>query len=298
MKKKDQALKPEWTILKLIQWATSYFTSHQVETPRVDAEILLAYCLGIKRVDLYIRFDQPLSQHELSVFKDLIKRRSKREPVAYITGLKEFWSIDFNVTPDVLIPRPDTECLVETALECISRKPNSPQKNIFELGTGSGAVIIALCSEHPEHTFFASDLSVKALETAKTNAKKYGLEKTIRFFSGDWMSPINPVTGCFDLIISNPPYIPTTVIETLQPEISKFEPRMALDGDMDGLFALRHLISSAPSFLRPGGSLILEIGHDQKAPVNKLVTACGEYEDWFFRKDYGGNYRVVQINKR
>ena len=112
------------------------------------------------------------------------------------------------------------------------------------------------------------------------------------------MDPVNPTTACFDLIISNPPYIPTTVIETLQPEISEFEPRMALDGDVDGLLALRHLISSAPSFLRSGGSLILEIGHNQKESVDKLVTACGEYGDWFFRKDYGGNYRVAQMTKR
>jgi release factor glutamine methyltransferase len=298
MKKKDQILKPEWTILKLIQWTTSYFTSHQVESPRVDAEILLAYCLGIKRVDLYIRFDQPLSQHELTVFKDLIKRRAKREPVAYITGQKEFWSINFNVTPDVLIPRPDTECLVEAALEYLSGKQNSQPIKIFEPGTGSGAVIISLCSEHPENIFFASDLSVKAIETARRNAKKNGLEKPIHFFSGDWLAPINHATCCFDIIISNPPYIPRSVIETLHPEISKFEPRLALDGDKDGLFALRHLISSAHSFLRPGGSLILEIGHDQKEQVQKMITACGEYEDCSFRKDYGGNYRVAQMSKK
>ncbi|MBW1893293.1 MAG: peptide chain release factor N(5)-glutamine methyltransferase [Deltaproteobacteria bacterium] len=298
MKKKGQTLKPEWTILKLIQWTTSYFTSRQVENPRVAAEILLAHTLGIKRVDLYIQFDQPLSENELAGFKGLIKRRAQKEPVAYITGSKEFWSIDFKVTPDVLIPRPDTECLVETALEYLSGKPNSPPKKIFEPGTGSGAIIIALCSEHPEHTFFASDLSLKATETAKTNANKCNLKKTVRFFSGDWLAPLNHITGRFDLIISNPPYIPTDVIKTLQPEICEYEPRLALDGDKDGLSALRHLIMSAHSFLKPGGCLILEIGHDQKNHIKKIITDCGNYADIFFRKDYGGNYRVVQMNKK
>ena len=132
MMKKDQILKPEeWTILKLIQWTTAYFASHQVESPRVDAEILLAHCLGIKRVDLYIRFDQPLSQNELAAYKNLIKRRAKREPVAYITGRKEFWSMDFMVTPDVLIPRPDTECLVESALEHLSSKKTAQTVHHF-----------------------------------------------------------------------------------------------------------------------------------------------------------------------
>ena len=127
--------------------------------------------------------------------------------------------------------------------------------------------------------------------------KNHGLEKAIHFFSGDWLGPINQSVCCFDLIISNPPYIPKPVIETLQPEIVEFEPVLALDGDLDGLFALRHLIPSAHSFLRPGGSLILEIGHDQKEQVEDIMTSCGKYEDWFFRKDYGGNYRVVQMTK-
>jgi len=298
MKKKGQTLKPDWTILKLIQWTTAYFASHQVESPRVDAEILLAHCLGIKRVDLYIRFDQPLSQSELADFKDLVKRRAKREPVAYITGRKEFWSIEFMVSPDVLIPRPDTECLVETALQYLSSKNNAQTRSIFEPGTGSGAVIIAICSEHPGNRFFASDISIKAVKAADANARLCGLENAIHFFTGDWLAPVRHSTCGFDLIISNPPYIPRPVIETLQPEVSKFEPRLALDGDSDGLFALRHLILSACSLLRPGGALILEIGHDQKEQVEGVILSCGEYDSWLFRKDYGGNYRVVQMNKR
>lgn len=298
MKKNHHILKPEWTILKLIQWTTTYFTSHEVENPRVTAEILLAHCLGISRVDLYIRFDQPLSAHELSVFKELIKRRARKEPVAYITGSKEFWSIDLKVTPDVLIPRPDTECLIEAALDCLSSTPDPTQrKSILEPGTGSGAVILALASERPEHAFFASDLSVKALVTAQTNARQCHLDKTVHFFAGDWLAPLDHQTQRFDVIISNPPYIPTDMINNLQPEIREYEPRLALDGSTDGLFALRHLIDSAHELLVPGGSLLLEIGHDQKDRIEQIAANSGHYAGIAFKKDYGGHFRVVWMNK-
>ena len=222
MQNQPKSKDPEWTILKLLKWTTSYFKSHNVDSPRATAEILLAHVLKRKRIDLYLRYDQPLYSNELSQFRALIKRRIKKEPVAYIVGFKEFWSMDFAVTEDVLIPRPETERLVEAALglllEYSSSDSNQKPGQILELGTGCGAVILALASLRPKHLFFASDRSIKAVGLAKKNAKHHGLDRAINFFCADWFRPLNDERHQFDMIISNPPYIPTWVIGQLQPE--------------------------------------------------------------------------------
>jgi release factor glutamine methyltransferase len=285
-----------WTILKLIQWTTSFFTSHRIEGARASAEILLANTLGIKRIDLYLRYDQPLRRQELSLFKTLIKRRVKKEPVAYIIGNKEFWSMDLDVTKDVLIPRPDTECLVEQALAHLPEKDSNALWKILELGTGSGAIIVSMAAHHPQHRYFASDRSEKALRVAKGNAKKHGLSNTILFLVGDWFCPIKKNIHDFDMIVSNPPYIPTHVIAGLEPEIAFYEPRIALDGGTDGLDSLGLIINQAPSFLKPGGCLILEIGYDQKQKVHDLVINSGKYQSVHVAKDYGGHDRVAIMN--
>jgi release factor glutamine methyltransferase len=282
-----------WTILKLLQWTTSYFNSHKIEGARASAEILLANALGLKRIDLYLRYDQPLSRQELEIFKSLIKRRVKREPVAYIIGNKEFWSMDLDVTQGVLIPRPDTECLVEQALAYVPGKESNALWKILELGTGSGAIILSMATQHPQHRYFASDRSEKALRVAEGNAKKHLLSDSILFFAGDWFRPIKKNIHNFDMIISNPPYIPTHVIETLEPEIAFYEPRIALDGGKDGIDSLFLIINQAPSFLKPAGYLILEIGYDQKQKVCAMVNNCAKYESIHIVKDYGGHDRVA-----
>jgi len=292
----------EWTILNIIKWTTSYFQTHEIDSPRAAAEILLAHVLKLNRIELYMRYDQPLSEKELALFKALIKRRIAREPIAYIVGVKEFWSMDIAVTKDVLIPRPETEHLVEAALSLlpINSAPDfcNTLKRILELGTGSGAIICALASHRPEHIFIASDRSIKAVELAEKNAKHHNLNKKIMFFSGDWFMPLKEDAYLFDMIISNPPYINTRLINKLQPEISMYEPVMALDGGKDGLCCLRHIISGAHTYLKPGGSLLLEIGYDQKEEVGRIVNSCGHYEQVVLTKDYSGHYRVVQMKKR
>ena len=302
MQNQPKSIDPEWTILKLLKWTTSYFKSRDIDSPRATAEILLAHILKLKRIDLYLRYDQPLSSNELLQFKALIKRRIKREPVAYIVGVKEFWSMDFAVTEDVLIPRPETECLVETSLgllpEDSNSDPNNPPMRILELGTGSGAVILALASMGTKHLFFASDRSVKAVVLAKQNAKRHGLDSNVNFFCADWFTPLKVVRHQFDMIISNPPYIPTRVISQLQPEIYKYEPISALDGDEDGLRCLRHIINNAHVYLNRQGSLVLEIGHDQKNEAQKIIEKCGNYKNIVFTKDYSGYHRVVQMQKK
>jgi len=196
----------QWTIIKVVQWATSYFKTHDIESPRATAEILLAHVLKCERIDLYLNHDQPLVADELSRFKTLIKRRINREPVAYIIGVKEFWSMDLAVTRDVLIPRPETECLVEAALDFLSENSGSQSKRILDVGTGSGAIILALASQKPGHLYFASDLFPKAVELARKNAERHNLLGYTHFFVGDWFSALNPVKSGFDMIVSNPPY--------------------------------------------------------------------------------------------
>jgi release factor glutamine methyltransferase len=293
---------PEWTILKLLNWTTSYFKSHDIDSPRVTAEILLAHTLRLKRIDLYLRYDQPLFRSELSLYKALIKRRIKREPVAYIVGEKEFWSMRLAVTRDVLIPRPETECVIEAVLSVLpddsKHDSNIGHKRILELGTGSGAIILALASERPDHCYFASDRSIKAIETAKQNARRYGLDGKIHFFSGDWLTPLTHNKHRFDMIVSNPPYIQTRVISRLQPEISRYEPIEALDGDEDGLGCLRRIICDAHTYMNPNGCLILEMDHDQKDAVRKIIEDCRRYDDIAFIKDYSGYHRVVRMRKK
>ena len=297
-KKINASGKTLWTIIKLIRWATSYLKTHDIDSPRATGEILLAHALKVKRIDLYLNFDQPLVAEELNTFKRLIKRRLRREPVAYILGAKEFWSMDLKVTQDVLVPRPETECLVEAALNILSKISSSQPQRILDLGTGSGAIVLALASQQPRHIYFASDYFRKAIALANRNATRHDLSGQIHLFVGDWFSPLNPEKSGFDMIVSNPPYIPSRVIDKLQPEIHRFEPLAALNGDQDGLSCFRKIIGSAHNYLKPHGALLLEIGHDQKDDVRRIVSACDFYEGFSYNKDYSGYDRVVWMRKR
>jgi release factor glutamine methyltransferase len=294
----DPADKMQWTVLKTLQWTSDYFKRNNLESSRIDAEILLAQTLDCRRIDLYLRYDQPLNAHELARFKALIKRRLNREPVAYIVGTKEFWSLQFAVTPAVLIPRPDTECLVEIALKHLPA-PTVPQPaRILELGVGSGAVVISLAHERPDCRFWASDRSWKALELARDNARSNHVDHLIRFWTGDWLAPMGPRSAYFDVILSNPPYIPSRAIEQLAPEIRCFEPVAALDGGPDGLHEIGLIIAEAHYQLKPGGFLLLEIGFDQRPGIEALTNDRADYEAPRFHKDYGGHDRVVVLRKR
>ncbi len=302
MQNQPTSTDPEWTIIKLLRWTTSYFESRDIDGPRIEAEILLAHVLQLQRIDLYLRYDEPLSSNELSRFKDLIKRRINREPVAYIVGSKEFWSMDFIVTKDVLIPRPETEFLVETAINLLPQdsafNPILTPKRILELGTGSGAVVLALASMRPCHLFFASDRMTAAVRLAKKNAKHHGFESRVSFICAGWFESFKDKRPVFDMIVSNPPYIPSRVIGKLQPEIVKHEPISAIDGGEDGLSCVRHIINNAHLYLQLKGHLLLEIGHDQRNDVQKIVDQCSKYENVVYTKDYSGYDRVVQMRKK
>lgn len=293
----DKASAETWTVLGLLRWTTDYFTKKCVEAPRAGAELLLAHCLGMGRLDLYLRYDQPLQSSELAQYKPLIQRRVKGEPVAYIIGERAFWTLDLSVNPAVLIPRPETERLVEIALELLKRLAK-PQVRVLDLGTGSGAIVLALAKEYPQGHFVALDRSVPALETARANQLRNEIGTRVDYVAADWCTPIGSARAGFDLIVSNPPYIAAPEIGDLQTEISRFEPRAALDGGPDGLECLRLILEQAGERLASGGGLLLEIGADQGEAMVRIAATETAYDSIEIHKDYAGLDRVVQLRRK
>jgi release factor glutamine methyltransferase len=273
-----------WTVLKILQWTADYFSGKGLDGGRRDAELLLCATLGTDRVGLYVQFDRPLEQGELADYRAKVVRRANREPVQYILGEKEFWSLPFAVSPAVLIPRPDTEVLIEEALRV------APQaRRILDVGTGSGAIAVALAHELPEAYVVATDISAEALAVAAANARRNDVAARVSLRQGDLAClPEGP----FDLIVSNPPYIPQADLAGLAPEVRDFEPRQALCGGADGLDCYRALTAQARERLAPGGWLLLEVGIDQASAVEQLLADAG-LEERFHRQDYGGVPRVV-----
>ena len=284
-----------WTIIKLLTWTASYFRDRGIDSPRLTAEILLARAMGAGRIDLYLRYDQPLSADELVKFKHMIIRRAGREPVAYITGEKEFFGRGFSVSPHVLIPRPETEILVETAMGLLPENPVRPMR-VLDAGTGSGAIVVSLALARPGHQYLASDISMEALAVAARNARAHGVKEKISFFAGDWLAPIPSGFKAF-LIVSNPPYIPSAEIPLLEPEVRAHEPIAALDRASDGLSAIRRMIDCAPECLMDGGHLLLEIGYDQKEAVACLARESGRFSEISFVRDLAGIERVAVLRK-
>ena len=282
--------------MEILSRTESYFKEHSIDSPRLTAELLLAHSLGLRRLDLYLQYDRPLQQNELSAYKALIRRRIQNEPVAYIMGEKGFFESDFEVARDVLIPRPETEILVEEALTILNAGSGHPgAKRVLELGTGSGAIVVSLAKAAPCHLYMANDISLSALGIAKKNACRIAGNR-IRFFAGDWFSSVKISPG-FDLIVSNPPYIPLADIMGLAPEIRKYEPKIALDGGDDGLLCFRTIFRDAHRHLVPGGILLLEMGFDQKESLENLLNLHPEYESIEFIKDLSGHNRVAKIKK-
>ena len=247
---------------------------------------------------MYLRHDQPLADDELARFKPLVQRRIRREPVAYIVGEKEFWGMALAVAPGVLIPRPDTECLVETVLEKALPADGGTPRRVLELGVGSGAIVLALAKERPENRYIGIERAVPTLNLARQNAQRHGLADRIAFLAGDWFGALRPDENGFDLIVSNPPYIASGVLADLAPEIVRYEPQPALDGGDEGLDDIGRILSRAPAYLVPGGHLVLEIGYDQAGAVRRLAEATGAYGEMTLRRDYGGHDRVVHLRRR
>ena len=287
----------DWTIIELLQWTTTYFETHGIDSPRLDAELLLACALGLERIDLYLRHDQPLNSEELDRFRELVKRRKAREPIAYITGQKEFWALELAVGPGVLIPRPETECVVEAVLDFMATRTGSGAHRILDLGTGSGAIALAIAHSRPETQVVAVERSRAALAFANRNCRRHALGERVQIVAGRWFDIFSAGQARFDVIVSNPPYIPSHQVDTLQPEIARYEPREALDGGVEGLDCLKQIIGQASSFLAHGGALFLEIGHDQYPAVRRIAESCRVYRDITCRPDYSGLDRVASFIK-
>jgi release factor glutamine methyltransferase len=281
-----------WTILEVLNWTTTRFAERSLPSPRLDAELLAAHAFGLARIQLYAQFDRPLSADELARFRELVKRRQAGEPVAYIVGRKEFWSLDLAVDRRVLIPRPDTETAVEAALALL---PADAPARVCDVGTGSGAIALAIRKERPQATVVAIDLSGDALAVAGANAERLGLP--VEFRQGDLLAPLaaEPTLDPFDVIVANLPYVPRADVPGLAPEVQA-EPLLALDGGGDGLEIVRRLAASAGAHLRPGGALVLEIGAGQAAATATICEQVG-FERVTMRRDLAGIERVVVAHR-
>jgi release factor glutamine methyltransferase len=279
-----------WTILKVLTWTQSRFQERGVASARLDAELLLAQVLGCDRVRLYTHFDQPLEVEELTRYRELIRRRLAGEPVAYLVGKKEFRSIELTVDPRVLVPRPDTETLVDVALSALDE---STTGRVVDVGTGSGAIALALKRARPQLEVIAADRSADALAVARANAERLGL--AIELVEGDLLQPIAD-RGPLCAVVSNPPYIPTAELADLPPEVKR-EPRAALDGGADGLVVIRRLVTDAAALLSAGGLLALEVGAGQALAVRALIIADGRYLQPSGANDLAGIERVVSARR-
>lgn len=276
-------------MLDVLRWTTARFEERALPTPRLDAELLIAHALGLDRMGVYMQTERPLDPTELGSLRDLVKRRQAGEPVAYLTGRKEFWGLALAVDGRVLVPRPDTETLVDEAVARLHARPaDAAPPRIADVGTGSGALALALGKQRPDAVMFAADASPDALAVARANADRLGIAVT--FVEGDLGAPLAPHVP-FDLVVANLPYIPTGDLPALPPEV-RSEPRLALDGGDDGLDLVRRLCAAAPALLAPGGALALEIGAGQAAATAALMTDAG-FADVRTKRDLGGIERVV-----
>jgi len=282
-----------WSIGSVLRWASEDFARRGNPSPRLDAELLLGLVLAVDRIRLVLDAARPLTTEELSAYRELIKRRRRGEPIAYIRGEREFYGRRFVVDRRVLVPRPDTETLVEVALQ--RTRPNALYGRALDLCTGSGCVAIAFAGERRNWRITGSDLSEDALAVARENALRLGSIWGLRWLSGDLFAPLAKAER-FELITANAPYIPAQEIATLDADVRDFEPRLALDGGADGLVLIRRIVDEAREFLTPGGVLALEVGHDQAAAVDALLREFA-YSRIERRRDYGGHERVVSAVK-
>lgn len=279
-----------WTVGRLVKWATDDFRTRGFESPRLEAELLLGSVLSLDRIKLITESMRPLGADELTTFKALLMRRRRHEPVAYLLGRREFYGRSFAVDPSVLIPRPDTEALVETALRRTEHRSLSGRA--LDLCTGSGCVAITFARERPTWSVTGTDLSPAALAFARRNALRLGAIWNMQWFEGDLFAPLGPARPVHDLITANPPYIPEDEVDTLEPTVRDFEPRMALAGGPDGLVIMRRLVAEAPARLAPGGVLAVEIMAGTSEAVRDLFAGAG-LGDIEVTRDYGGHDRVV-----
>ena len=287
-----------WTIEAVLHWTTDYFRKKQLATARLDAELLLAHILRYERLQLYLQADRPLTEPERADYRKVVRKRGQGCPVAYLLGYRDFWSLRLRVAPGALIPRPDTETLIEAALNYLPKHP----LRLLELGTGTGTIPLSLCAERTQLDWLCLEKSTIALQVAQQNCKEHSLlleprQNQLQLLQSNGFATLS-ATHQFDALLSNPPYIRTTEITSLSPEVSQFEPHLALDGGENGLFWYQEFLKQGPHLLRSGGWLIVEIGYDQQPDLTRLIQ---ENEAWSlvkFCKDLQGHPRVLVAQLR
>ena len=306
-----------WTIGRILKWTENFFKEKGIESPRLDAEVLLGHVLEKERIYLYVHFDEPLQPQELTEYREAIKQRIRRVPVAYIIGQREFMGLTFHVTEDTLVPRPDTEILVQAAIERLKKMSGAEEArpvHFADIGTGTGAICLSVLHYLTQATADTVDISEAARKVAEENAEALDVKGRITFYTGDLLAPLSKAQSGgagdkasaaeetagarYDAILSNPPYIPDADIETLAPEVRCKEPRTALAGGADGLDFYRRLVADSPALIKDDGFLAVEVGIHQAQVVAKMATESGAFARTEIIKDYGGIERVVVAWKK
>ncbi|MCX6091524.1 MAG: peptide chain release factor N(5)-glutamine methyltransferase [Candidatus Bipolaricaulota bacterium] len=279
-------LSAEWTVREVLNWTRGYFEDAGIVQPRLEAEILLAHALEVERLHLYLSPDKPLTVDERAKFKTFIQQRRAGTPLQHLIGEVTFFGLRFKVRRDALIPRAETEQLLDRTLRLVARDQSA---RCLDLGTGSGVIAVCLARYLPRASVTAVDISAGALELARENATLNGVVDRVAFLESDWFAN---VSGSFDLIVSNPPYVETSAIEGLAVEVRDHEPRVALDGGTDGIEQIRELVAGAGAHLERGGRLLLEIGHGQGERVQRLLIEAG-LDDVLIERDLSGLERFA-----
>ncbi len=289
---------PAWTIGRLLTWTTDYLKQQGAASPRLDAEVLLAAARGCQRIALYTAYDQIADEATRSAFREYVRRRAAGEPVAYLVGHREFFSLSFQVTRDVLIPRPETEHLVVEVLDLLKIRPGDERAaRIVDVGTGSGAIAVSVAKHAPACRAIAVDNSPQALQVARGNADRHQVSDRIEFVLSDLLAAV-PTTEPFDVVASNPPYVSEAEWSQLPPDVRDYEPRSALVGGATGSETIARLIPQAAERLRPGGWLLLEISPMIEAAVQQLLDRDGRFQAVQTAKDLAGLPRVIRGKRR
>jgi release factor glutamine methyltransferase len=288
-----------WTVRRLLEWTTPFFTRKGVDSPRLSAELLLAHVLAVPRIKLYTDYERPLDAGQLGVYRDLVRRAAEEEPVAYLTGRAHFFSLEFTVSRDVLIPRPDTETLVENVIQLIRHRADFAVPRVLDLCTGSGCIAAAIAHNVKDAVVVATDINPAAVAIARENLERLGLSSRIVVEEGDLFAPLQRMVDRqpFHLLVANPPYIPSGQIAQLDRSVREYEPLSALDGGLDGMAIHRRILAEAPGHLFPGGQIFLEIAFDQADLARQIAGEHAEFADVRILKDQAGNHRVLTARR-
>jgi release factor glutamine methyltransferase len=286
-----------WTVRRLLEWTPGFFAKKSVDQPRLSAELLLSHVLAVARIKLYTDYDRVVTDAQLARFRDLVRRAAEQEPIAYLTGRAHFFNLELEVTRDTLIPRPDTETLVENVLQTVRHQPGMEAPRVLDLCTGSGCVALSIAKHLKASTVLAIDISEKAAAVARRNTERVGLTDRVKIEVGDLFDPLKRIVDArpFDMIVANPPYIASDQMSSLDKSVRDYEPSLALDGGVDGLVIHRRILEKASDHLLPTGRVFLEIAFDQGPAACEMASDYPAFENVRILKDFGGRDRVLAM---